>query len=653
MRRSVLLLCVAAAALRAEVPGWVKEFAGSAHPTYPGKTKAVVLFREERVVASETGMQTTQIRKVIKILTADGKREAVGAITLDQKGAKLRDARAYLVYPGGKTREYARKEFSEGEANSGLYLYSTRKYVAINAADAVDPGTVFAYEFALEEKRVFSQFSFDLQDDLPHLLTRFQLVAPAGWQVESKEYNGNLAKHETDGSTHTWEARNLPPFELEPSAPSMYAQLPRVDISMLSPGGAVTHADAPVACFKSWRDVSIWKYALADPQAEVTPAIEAKAAELTAGATDMLDKVRRIGEFAQKIRYVAISTNSARGGGYVPHKADEVLKAAYGDCKDKANLMRTLLKSVGVVSWPVAIFSGDPRFTQQDFPSPHQFNHAILAIAVPAGTKSPAAFDDPELGRLLLFDPTDPHVPFGFLPDHEQNAWALVTANDRGKLVRTPQAAPAENRVERRWKMSLAEDGSVTGEMDEITTGQEAFDERARGEALNQSDYRKALEAWITRSVPGAVLTQLSYQYVAEQQQFRTNIGFTAPAYAKIMRGKLWMVRSAPVAFQGPPNTNRSDRSQPLVVKALYLDEEVAWTFPAKLKVDELPESDRVTVPAGSFSTEWKTNGAAIRVERKLQLENTVVPATDYGKTREFLARFRGAENAPIVLMAP
>ena len=137
-------------------------------------------------------------------------------------------------------------------------------------------------------------------------------------------------------------------------------------------------------------------------------------------------------EFAQKIRYVSISTNLSRGGGYVPHTADAVLKAAYGDCKDKSNLLRAMLKSAGVDSYMVSIYSGNPRFTQEEFPSPSQFNHAILAIRVPDAVTLPAAFTHPEVGRLLLFDPTDAHVAFGFIPSHEQNSRALLMA---GRIV--------------------------------------------------------------------------------------------------------------------------------------------------------------------------------------------------------------------------
>ena len=41
-------------------------------------------------------------------------------------------------------------------------------------------------------------------------------------------------------------------------------------------------------------------------------------------------------------------------------------------------------------------------------------------------TVAPAVLDHPKLGRLLFFDPTDPYVAPGYLPEHEQASLALA-----------------------------------------------------------------------------------------------------------------------------------------------------------------------------------------------------------------------------------
>ena len=72
----------------------------------------------------------------------------------------------------------------------------------------------------------------------------------------------------------------------------------------------------------------------------------------------------------RNIRYVAIEVGI---GGLQPHRAADVFAHQYGDCKDKATLLSTMLKQVGIDSYYVF---GRHRawHRQSQFPS-LRFNH--------------------------------------------------------------------------------------------------------------------------------------------------------------------------------------------------------------------------------------------------------------------------------------
>ena len=60
-----------------------------------------------------------------------------------------------------------------------------------------------------------------------------------------------------------------------------------------------------------------------------------------------------LAEFVQQdIRYVGIELGI---GGFQPHPAPDVFSHRYGDCKDKATLVRTMLREIGVDSYYVLI----------------------------------------------------------------------------------------------------------------------------------------------------------------------------------------------------------------------------------------------------------------------------------------------------------
>ena len=69
---------------------------------------------------------------------------------------------------------------------------------------------------------------------------------------------------------------------------------------------------------------------------------------LLAGLGTPLEKIRAIAAYVQKTSYISVQMNLTRGGGYTPHRADDVLTKNYGDCKDKATLLATMLREVGV-----------------------------------------------------------------------------------------------------------------------------------------------------------------------------------------------------------------------------------------------------------------------------------------------------------------
>src|SRR5581483_11937804 len=105
----------------------------------------------------------------------------------------------------------------------------------------------------------------------------------------------------------------------------------------------------------------------------------------------------------RNIRYVAIEIGV---GGIIQHYASAILKNRYGDCKDHATLMASLLAAKGIDSDLVLIRVGN-SFALPEAALTGAFNHMMLYIpefqlyvdptAHPAGfgVLMPAAYDQP------------------------------------------------------------------------------------------------------------------------------------------------------------------------------------------------------------------------------------------------------------------
>jgi hypothetical protein len=200
-----------------------------------------------------------------------------------------------------------------------------------------------------------------------------------------------------------------------------------------------------------------------------------------------MEKLRVIATFVQNIRYLAIAIGLSRGGGMRPRSAAEVFAKSYGDCKDKANLMRAMLKVLNITAYPVGIYAGDPNFVHDEWPSPTQFNHCIIAIKVSDETQAATIVTHPALGRLLIFDATDENTPIGDLPDHEQGSWALVCAGESGSLIRVPITPVESNLLDRKIEAHLSPDGSLAATVKENANGRWASGYRGEFRSLGAS----------------------------------------------------------------------------------------------------------------------------------------------------------------------
>ncbi len=199
--------------------------------------------------------------------------------------------------------------------------------------------------------------------------------------------------------------------------------------------------------FQNWQQIGAWYLSLQQPQLRVTPAIRAKAEELTKGLNTEDEKLNAIYNYVStRVRYIGLDFGIGR---YQPHRADDVLSDEYGDCKDKHTLFAALLKAVGMDAWPVLI--GSQTKLDADFPSPGQFDHVITVI--PQGG-----------GKYIWLDTTPEVAPFGMLNAALRDKEALVISlQGPALLAKTPAEPPFPGEETFTAVSKLSADGVLTG----------------------------------------------------------------------------------------------------------------------------------------------------------------------------------------------
>jgi hypothetical protein len=627
-----------------DLPSWVEEAASRKLPAYPGKVPAAVLLDEQHVTFDPSGQVTTVQRAAIKVLTQEGKHEALVKVHYWKNRREIKDLHAWLVAPNGFEKTFEKNDVYDIGDFESFILYQDGRTRAIIPEPEI--GAVFAFEYTVQTKALTAQDEYVFQSTLPRLLSRYSVTLPAGWTAKGQFFNQPPIQPMVDGSTYTWEVKDLPYREAEDESGDTF---PRLAVSFVPPAGASSNT----VIVNSWADVANWQYSLAEGQDEVTPEISSKVNQLTAGARSDYEKLCAIGHYVQDIRYVAIAMNIDTGGGYIPHDADTVYSKQYGDCKDKANLMRCMLKAAGIPAYLVAIYSGDRTHVKKEWPSPDQFNHMIVAAKVPDSVTAPTALATP-LGRLLIFDPTDSKTPVGDLPSYEQASYAMLIAKEHGDLIQMPATKPEANLHEVAADATLEANGKLSASFLDTKTGQPASAERHRQADLNAEKYKSMYQRFVTYGAKGAVISKIAPEDHFEQNKFNLKVDFDSPDYGQLMQQRMLIFNPSIVEIPesiSPHFPKDEKRVGPIVLDATLYRKTVRLKLPAGFSFDDAPAAATYNSDFAKFSLTFKQEPGMLTVTEELRTEAVTLPPDQFAVVKKFFDNCRGADRQKIVLV--
>ena len=639
----VLVLFGSVAAYPAnDPPDWARQAASRDVPKYPVKVTAVVLFHEESLTVEPDGRRTMRERQAVKILQRSSD-NPIATRTYNVKSGRIRSFQAWLISPTGKADSYDKNHILD-VAVSQQAVYDEARAKILDPGD-IPSGSVFAWEIIEEEKTSFVQSIFEFQRDIPVLLSRFVLTVPPTWEAQGVVFNWQKLAPQQSGNTFTWELRDLPWTEPEDFSPPRFALAPRLAVSYYPPTG--NRAGLPA--LGSWASVSQWLSQLVDPAAEVTDAVRTKAAQLTANAPSDTDRIRAIAAFVQQTNYVDVQLNITRGGGYTP--AEETLARNYGDCKDKATLMRALLKAAGIDSYLTTIYSGDRNFVRPEWPSPMQFNHAIIAIRVPETVDLPTVMEAPGIGRFLMFDPTDSITPPGDLPESEQGSNALIVAGERGALLKMPQLPASANRIESSAEVSMDSTGRIEASLQQEYFGQSGKSLTAVRRLGGEEELKRRLERLWSRQIIGTTLDTINATNQPERNSVQLDLHLKADHFAEVMQDRLMVVRPGMLSTARAYSLPSKKRSTPIELEGTLHKDLVIVRIPAGFKLDEMPVPMKVETPYGTLDATWTVMNDELLFQHTIEIRNMTAPASEFARVREFFDRIGAALGAPVIFV--
>jgi hypothetical protein len=643
---AILLSPAAPSSRAANLPDWLAAAAKQPiPPTIPKDAVAVILYSDQQTTVSPNGDVETRYREACKILRPEGK-DQYGFVGIPfSKDTPLISLSAWSIPASGKIYELKQSDAAEtGIAGGNFYDELKVEMLQIPAAD---PGNVIGYEYVQKGRPLIFAAHWDFQDRVPVLQAQYTLQIPSGWGYDSHWVNHPEVQPQTPSpNEYSWNLAKLPAISTEDGMPPWRSVAGRLDLKFFSSTNSYQSQQAG-----SWNQMGLWYSALADSRRDVTPDIAAQVAAVTAQAKTPLEKIQAIADYMQRhIRYVSIEIGI---GGWQPHAADLVFKNQFGDCKDKATLLSAMLKAAGFDSY-YAVAQVYRGIVQPNFASVWSFNHMILAIRLPDGVPTAnlySVIDDPKLGKLLFFDPTNPYVPLGYIPDYEQDNYVLLVAPDGGQLVHLPVLPPATNRLMRVGQFTLTSAGDLSGDVKEIRWGGPAAQSRAQFLEGAPKDREKIIDQFLGSTLDNFQLQSAGISNLNDfSDNFVLDYRFSAPAYAK-QAGDLILLRPRVLGTKGSSVYSDPARKYPVEYpEATLQTDEFDFTLPAGYTVDELPPPAQVDCGYISYQSKTTLDGNVIRYTRTYQINKVMVPVSGLKDLRAALAAISNDERSAVVL---
>jgi cellulose synthase operon protein C len=392
-----------------------------------------------------------------------------------------------------------------------------------------------------------------------------------------------------------------------------------------------------VSTYQSWDEFAGWWWNLIKKQYDLNDAMRAKLRDLLANAKTREEKIRAIYDFVvTDIRYVAWEFGVH---GYKPYRASAIFDRRFGDCKDKALVMNSLLKEAGIEGYPVLIRMDEPRSTEDHTLALVQhFNHCIVAIPE-------------EDGSMRFLDGTAEYHEATDLPDADRGAQVLVVRDGKAVPAKIPVGPPEQNLLREELAVSLQDDGKAAIAYRGQMTGHHAVGVRSR--FINEADRKEELTELVNRRFGQGTLAKLEFSKLSDLSAPVT-MGYTFEVGDLLNRdGERARIRPLWSEFDWTSLAVTEKRRFDIMVGSPSKTVTTAEvTLSPKWKLATMPEDTVVEEPFARYELKRSVADGKIRFERTMTILAPRIKADEYQVFRRFVTRVAEADRETVTLEA-
>ncbi|MEE9386769.1 MAG: DUF3857 domain-containing protein [Nannocystaceae bacterium] len=591
----------------------ILEEEGDVPASWAGKDVGIVhqLFAT-RVHAN--GLSERVEHRVIRILDDRGTRsQAVQSFTYDPQESYVQVRRARVRRKDGRVEKMGTPRVVSLAA-SGYRMYYDQRQVRVHFP-GLRVGDVLEVVFVRRDVAARNKFDeyfgelIGLSGVEPRKRVEYVLEAPAGRKLY---FSQDMEQRSLDGGrtvVYRFAAHDIAGIKPEANMP----------------GWSEVAQFLHVSTYKDWGAVGRWYWGLVKDQLIVDDKIRAAVRQSVAGLGAEATTGQKVAALYRHVvrntRYVGLEFGIH---GYKPYKTTEVYDRRFGDCKDKASLLKVMLKEIGIESHLVLVRTRDLGVLQSDVASLAAFNHAIVYV--------------PELE--LFLDGTAEYSGPSELPIGDQGASVLVVEDGRGATFRRiPVSSAAANTYStaQRVKLDVGGNAEVVHEFELSGASAARWRQGFQAEGDREENFTKLMGG----RFPGVEVVSARFPGITDiLQPVRVQAKFQVPAWAQTQaEGLRFEVNGRPSNLVGKL-APQVKREHVLVLEApTRRESSIEYAVPPSMRFSQVPGDIHITTRFGRFDLNVTSEGQRATVESILEITAQRVDPGEYREFRAFLHR--------------
>jgi transglutaminase-like putative cysteine protease len=444
-----------------------------------------------------------------------------------------------------------------------------------------------------------------------------EFIIPRWMKCELKDYNfsnNNIKKttsydSKQDADIYTYTMKDLPAFQSESYDQGIAYNYPHVLVmckEASTPGGQQTY-------FKTIDDQYKWCYGIVKDNTDDAEALKTKAAEITSGVIGETNKVKTLLNWVhQNIRYIAYEDGIAA---FKPAKATEVMAKKYGDCKGMANLLKALLKGIGLDARLCWIGTNHIPYDMST-PSLSVHNHMITAWL--------------SNGKTYFLDGTETNIAFNQYAERIAGRQVLIENGDKYILTNVP-AVVAEQNPDKEKRILTIDGQDLKGSASHMYKGEARSDMINKMTGIKKENLERSVINYLSEGNQDYQISNLKRSEIPGIDSVLTiSYDVVHKNGASVFGNEIYLDLDFRKEFDNFTIDTAKRMHNMQMPNKVLMDQETELTIPAGYKIGTLPANLNLQNSLLDISITYKQTGDKLLYHKLLKIKQTLLKKEEF-----------------------